>query len=277
MIPSLSELIQEDPCPGRGVLEVGEWSLKKHELLRRYVDASWAARQRWPQRTFIDLFCGPGRVYVKGNQVQTDGGALIAWRQAARRGGKFTRVVVADLDESRVNDCAARLTELDAPVLGICGAAQETIDQVLSEVPQDGLHLAYLDPFNLGDLPFEIIQKLSRYRHIDIVVHFSVMDLQREIGLDFLRDASRFETVAPGWKNHVDVKKLSKEAARMAFVQYWLQLVKSLGFSHSKEMPLITNSRNGPLYRMMFLMRHPLADKLWNDIARGLLSSRQLF
>jgi hypothetical protein len=43
-------------------MEVGAWSEDKHALIRRFVDASWAARTKWPQRTYVDLFSGPGRI-----------------------------------------------------------------------------------------------------------------------------------------------------------------------------------------------------------------------
>jgi len=142
------------------------------------------------------------------------------------------------------------------------------VDQVIALLPQNGLHLAYLDPFNLDHLPISIIQRLASLRNIDIIVHFSVMDLQREIELDFDRDASRLDVFAPDWRQNVDVRTLTKQEARKRFVEYWLGIVRDLGFSCSKEQPLITNSKNGPLYRMMFLLRHPLADRLWNDIAK---------
>lgn len=39
----------------------------------------------------------------------------------------------------------------------------------------------------------------------------------------------------------------------------------------------MTNSKNSPLYRMMFLMRHPLAERLWGEIARGQKPVQDLF
>jgi hypothetical protein len=138
----------------------------------------------------------------------------------------------------------------------------------LGEVKPNGLHLAYLDPFNLEHLPFSVIERLARFKNIDVVVHFSIMDLQRELELDFERDESRLEVFAPGWRFNIDPRTVSKQEARNQFVQYWLSLVNSLGFSCSRERPLMTNSNNGPLYRMMLLMRPPLAEKLWGDIAK---------
>lgn len=257
-----------DPRPGLPVLKIGEWSLEKHDLLRRYVQASWAARQKWSHRSFIDLFCGPGRVLVRERNIETDGGALVAWRQAQRTGGCFTQLIIGDIDPEAASSCRARLEALRAPVEALVGAADSTVDQVLAKVNPNGLHLAYLDPFNLEHLPFSVIERLAKFKNIDIVVHFSVMDLQRELELDFVRDESRFEMFAPGWRYHVDPRMMTKQEARARFVQYWLSLVNSLGFRCSRERPLMTNSNNGPLYRMMFLMRHPLAQKLWDDIAK---------
>ena len=271
------ELLQPDGFPSGKVLEVGDWSIEKHQLLRRYVGASWAVRRKWPKRGFIDLFCGPGRTRIKGTDIETDGGAVVAWRQARSNLVEFTDVIIGDIDQDSLLSCEKRLVALNAPVTALLGPAEQTVDEAIKLLPANGLHLAYLDPFNMEHLPFTVIEKLAKFRNIDIVVHFSVMDLQREIELDFLRDASRFEAFAPGWKRHVDVSGLTKQGARNAFVKHWLSLVESLGFRCSKEMPLMTNSKNGPLYRMMFLMRHPLAEKLWVEIARGQKPVQDLF
>lgn len=261
-------LLQQDPCPGLPILDIGEWSLEKHDLLRKYVDASWAARQKWTHRCFIDLFSGPGRVKVRKSNVVTDGGAVVAWRQASKRDGRFTKVIVGDIDPNALKACKTRLEGLGAPVDALEGPATQTVDQVLRIVNPNGLHLAYLDPYNLEHLPFSVIERLAKFKNIDILVHFSVMDLQRELELDFERDQSRFELFAPNWRKQIDPLSMSKQEARAQFVRYWLSLVDSLGFSCSRERPLMTNSKNGPLYRMMFLMRHKLADKLWTDIAK---------
>jgi three-Cys-motif partner protein len=261
------ELVQPDPCPGLPEIEIGRWSLEKHELLRRYVIASWAARSKWRSRAFVDLYSGPGRVAVRGTELVTDGGALVAWRAAAGTRAPFTRIFVSDIDGAAAKACESRLKALGAPVSSAVGPADQIVSQLGNRIPARGLHLAYLDPFNLEHLPFSIIESLARFRSIDIVVHFSVMDLQREIELDFDRDASRLEAFAPGWRRSVSVRKRTKAQARHDYMMYWLSLVEGVGFKCSRERPLMTNSNNGPLYRMMFLMRHPLPERLWNEVA----------
>src|SRR5689334_17071245 len=97
-----------DPCPDQPILEIGEWSLEKHDLLRKYVSASSRARAKWAQRAFVDLYCGPGRVRVRTKNVQTDGGSLVAWREAVRTRSEFTQIVVADIDPTSVSACSKR-------------------------------------------------------------------------------------------------------------------------------------------------------------------------
>ena len=56
------------------------------------------------------------------------------------------------------------------------------VEQVLAKVNKHAYHFAFLDPFNLGNLSFEVIQKLSRrLKHVDILAHVSVLDLNRNL------------------------------------------------------------------------------------------------
>ena len=57
-----------------------------------------------------------------------------------------------------------RLRKVDAPVFAEPGPATETVDRVLSKLDPYALHFAFLDPYNLGGLPFDIIRKLARLR-----------------------------------------------------------------------------------------------------------------
>lgn len=249
-------------------MEVGEWSEDKHALIRRFVHASWAARANWPQRTYIDLFSGPGKVLVRGNRQIRDGSPLVAWKESEKHGGAFTDLIISDLDPVSASACETRLHALGAPVWAYQGKAASTIDLVLPCLKQGGLHLVVLDPFSMGVLDFSILQKLSRFRRIDIILHFSVMDLQRNIDSEYANTGGLLERFAPDWRFHVQVHGQNREGARTAYINYWTGLVKNLGFQVANRAPLFTNSHNGPLYRLVLLYRHPLAEKLWNDVAR---------
>ncbi len=273
--------IQPDPCPelmvergpdGRGV---GSWvPTQKHKLLCVYLYASCNAWKKWPNRSFIDPFAGPGRVQVAGESVTRDGGAVIAWRALAEKKTPFTQVLVGDLEPERARACEKRLQALGAPVHSYAGEAVKTIKNMVAAVLRGSLTLAYLDPYNLELLAFSIIEELAKLK-VDLAINFSTMDLQRNADLEFDPNRARFDDTAPGWREDSLIRSASKQNVKLAFFHYWCGLVQSLGFTHSKEMPLITNNRGHGIYRMVFFARHDLPTRIWGDVARG--PNRQLF
>ena len=135
--------------------------------------------------------------------------------------------------------------------------------------------MAYIDPYNLELLAFSIIQELSKLKKVDLAINFSTIDLQRNADLEFDPTRARFDDTAPGWRQERAVLSASKQNVKLAFFNYWCELVRGLGFDHSKEMPLITNNRGRGIYRMVFFARHDLPTRIWGDVARG--PNRQLF
>jgi hypothetical protein len=51
----------------------------------------------------------------------------------------------------------------------------------VSAINPRGLHLAFLDPFNLAQLPFSIIEKMLKVQRMDMIIHVSLQDLQRNL------------------------------------------------------------------------------------------------
>lgn len=274
--------LEPDPCPGlvveRGPKDegVGSWvPEQKHTLLAKFLGGTRAARAKWSQRVLIDPFCGPGRIQVKNEPVTRDGGAVVAWRQSVRDRVPFTQVLVADLDGERADACRQRLEALSAPVKAFVGPASETAKEMARMVPPTALVLGYVDPYNLEYLSFDIIRALGGLKRIDFVVHFSTMDLQRNVEMELDPTRARFDEAAPGWREKVDVRGLSKTALRQAFFDYWTSLVEGLGFTLSNQPPLVRGDRNEPLYRLLSFSRHPFANGIWDDVAKS--ENRELF
>jgi three-Cys-motif partner protein len=267
-----------DPADGMNAMVVGSWSQQKHQKLTEYIDASRGARKRWPHRCYIDVFCGPGRVVERGSRIFRDGGAVAAWKASCLHADStFSELFIGDLHEESVELSQRRLAALGAPVRSFVGPALTTVHQIVPILPR-GLHFAFLDPYNAEHLDFEIIRTLSTVSRIDILVHFSVMDIQRNIDWEAANSGSRLERVAPGWKTHVDLTRMSKRAFVNAFLDYWKALVqRETRMTAADIMPLITNSNKGPLYRLIMLKRHQLAEKLWNDVGRENKEQKDLF
>lgn len=218
---------------------------------------------------YIDLFCGPGRIQVKGESMTRPGGAQVAWQHSLLDDVAFTSCLVGDLDAARASACAERLRAIGAPATAFPGAAESTVDQVLGTIPKGALCLAYLDPYNLQYLSFNVIEKLARLQFVDFAVHFSTMDLRRNVLMEYNPERARFDDAAPGWRQHVDPLAFVRGDADEAFFDYWCGLVRGLGFSISRRMPLVRDEGNRPLYHLVFFSRHELPNRIWGDVAQG--------
>jgi three-Cys-motif partner protein len=248
--------------------EVGAWILDKHNYLRRYVDISRGARKKFlgarkAGATFIDLFSGTGRARIRETGQWIDGSAVAAWRMAQEGGAAFSEVLIADIDEERRRACAERLRRLAAPVRELAGSAIEAAKEAVATVNPHGLHFAFLDPYNLGELDFSIIQTLSKLKRIDMLIHVSAMDLQRNLGRNVAAVAGVFDTFAPGWRNAVNINASQQEIRRQVF-EYWRDQVFALGTGTANDVRLITGENNQRLYWLLLAAKHELARKFWN-------------
>lgn len=266
--------VHPDPCPEllveRGYEQsgVGNWVPRsKHLLLYKYLDGTRRMWREWPNRTYIDPFCGPGRVQVKGESFTRDGGALVAWR-ALSSIAPFTQMLVGDLDANRSSACQSRLLNLGATVKAFTGPAAETIHEMVKATPRGSLCLAYIDPYSLERLDFSILRALAGLR-VDLVINFSTMDLQRNVELELDSTRARFDGTAPGWRDLDGIRATNKIGMQRALFEHWRALVGGLGFPHSEEMPLIPNDQGHGIYRMLFFSKHPSPRRVWSDIARS--------
>lgn len=252
---------------------VGAWAKEKHEYLCRYVDISRGVRAKFngPRNagaTFIDLFCGPGRCQIKGTKEFIDGGAVAAWKQSVASKAPYTRVIVADLDGDRRGAAVERLQRLGAPVVEFPGAALGAVEALVETLGSEALHFAYLDPYALGALDFRIIETLSRLKRMDLLIHVSKMDMQRNFARNFLaEDESAFDLFAPGWRARVPELGRDQSAARAQVVEFWRGKVAALGIWPSTDMTLITGAGNQHLYWLLLAARHELAHKFWKVAA----------
>lgn len=201
----MGDLVEADD--GLPAEVVGPWAKEKHELLCKYIQISSATRRKYlpPHNQggagYVDLFCSTGRCWLKDTNEWIDGSAVAAWKRSVDNETPFTRVIIADADEERLNACADRLARLGAPVVATVGLAKDTAFWARQRIPPHGLNFAFLDPYSLGALDFEIIKTLALIKRMDMLVHVSTMDLQRNQDLYLSADASAFDAFAPGWRD----------------------------------------------------------------------------
>jgi three-Cys-motif partner protein len=254
--------------------EVGKWVEEKHFFITEYVKLSHGARRQFigptdAGATYIDLFCGPGQARIKDSKQYVDGAAVAAWKAAKARGSPFTSVYIADRDAERRDHCAMRLRALDAPVTELAGTATDAVQVLAATLPRDGLHFAFIDPYSLGSLSYEILRCLAQFRRMDILVLISAMDLFRNIDQQSSDEAWEFDEFAPAWREHVRID-LPQPERRALVMEYWAWRVRmELGLNSSSEMHPVKNSVNRLIYWLLLLHRHKLAEKFWKIVLKG--------
>lgn len=262
---NVGKLVQGDD--GLPAEDVGPWIRDKHEKLCRYIDISSAARRKFlgPDKggaVYIDLFCGPGRACIRGTDF-VDGSCLAAWRQSVASRAPFSQVLIGDLDEERLNAATLRLQKAGAPVQAFSGAAVDTVRQMIAQSSVHSLFFTFLDPFSLGALDFSIFRTLAQRKRMDVLVHLSKMDLQRNLGRNIAAEESALDAFAPGWREFVALEQRDR-GIRTEIIEYWKDLVSKAGFSASPNMQLLKGSQDQHLYWLLLVASHALAHRFWN-------------
>ena len=273
--------MEEDELP---IADVGEWALEKHERLKKYVDITRAPRRKYTVPTaafpsvagaaYIDLFSGPGRARVRETGELIDGSPLVAFKAAQLSGVQYSDIHLGDLDGSYVAAAAMRIKEAGGFAHAHIGTAEETATKIVSALNPKGLHFAFLDPFNLEALTFETIRVLSRLEHVDLLLHVSIQDLQRNSDRYTGLEASQFDAFAPGWREAVDLNQ-SVASFRAAMIAYWQSLIGELGFAGSR-VEQVVGSKRQRLYWLAYFSRHPLGNDMWDKI-RNLSGQGEMF
>jgi three-Cys-motif partner protein len=249
---------------------VGPWVREKHARLEKYIGISRAVRKKFvgpgnAGATYIDLFCGPGRARIKDTNEVVHGSPLVAWHASVSGGAPFTQIHIADADSELLRAAEFRLNRADAPVFSEVGQGFDTVDRVLAKLDRYALHFAFLDPFNLDSLSFEIIRKLAQLKHMDILIHVSVQDMQRNLDKYVAMEGSPLDSFAPGWRDHVDVRR-PQSVVRTMILEHWRNLLRAEGMTAAETFEKVTGPSKQPLYWLAFAAKHDLPLEFWEKI-----------
>jgi three-Cys-motif partner protein len=260
-----AEPVSVDPADGLPVLQVGPWSAEKHDYLRRYITATKAARARFLPpagpggAAFIDLFAGPGRAQVRGRKDIIDGSPLIAARHSD---APFTDILLCELEPANAAALRQRLGD-DPRVHVFEGDCNREIGRGASAIPPHGLNLALVDPFGITPLHFETLAMLARFERMDILLHFPTNDLVRNLRQHAARISAFLGTES--WKSRVtepsDVLKLL-DVLREQLLPFGYQKAEV------RYEPLLKNTKNAPLYHLVLVAKHGLAERIWQSVIR---------
>jgi three-Cys-motif partner protein len=100
---------------------------------------------------------------------------------------------------------------------------------------------------------------------MDMLIHVSAQDLQRNLDRYTSEGDTRLEVFAPGWRNSVNLNQ-SQSAIRASLLNYWLDKIKKLGVAPAQGVALVSGEKNQRLYWLVFVSRSDFATRLWEDI-----------
>lgn len=250
------------------VQDVGVWAVDKHDLIRKYIDASAGPRGGFlkPGRGrppggagYVELFAGPGRARVRETKEFIPGSPFLALDHMKQ---PFTKVVLVELDDENVQALKARTAKYGSRVEVLQGDCNEVIDEVVRRVPRFGLNLAVIDPYGLEPLRFSTISKLASLDRMDLIIHFPVGDMKRNI----VQDTRYAEWIDRAVGTHVEITKLSDIPKLIDTLRSQL---KPFGYDQEqvRSQP-ICNSKKVPLYYLVYISKHKTGSNIWKSITK---------
>jgi three-Cys-motif partner protein len=244
-----------DPDDGLIVDEVGPWATEKHDRLKRYIDASRGARMRFlPPKgagaAYIELFCGSGRSLIRDTSHLIDGSPVVAYKAAQASNAPFSELHLNDIDPAKVAAAKMRIEEIGGAVVDHSGIADVIVDRIVHAISPYGLHFTFIDPYNLEQLPFSIIEKLASVQRMDMLIHVSVQDLQRNLD-DYSLPGGVFDSFIPGWREKVNQNQ-AINPLRASLLECWLNKIRSLGTTPAQGIELVAGPRGQRLYWLVF-------------------------
>lgn len=190
--PQLCELVAIDD--GLPVRSAGQWTKDKLFFWNRYLEITTSAMvgsRHWAAVVYVDLFAGPGVLQLRDSGQRIPGSVVLA----ANTPKPFDRLLVCEKDQDIAAACEARLkasgvANRSSVFVGDCN---ERISDLVREIPDRSLTLAFVDPEGLH-VHFDTLLALARDRRVDLLILLAdKMDAVRNIARYYNRESPNLD------------------------------------------------------------------------------------
>ena len=253
---------------------IGSWGEEKYRLLSLYSQMFAASmKNKWECRVYIDLFAGCGRSRVTGTNKIVAGSPIVALNVEPT----FDKYILCEKDANKLSALQTRVLR-DYPKANVefqAGDANEYVDQIIKKIPQYAkdfkvLSFCFVDPYNLKDLAFRTIDRISS-RFVDFMVLIATdMDAARNVSTYELTQNTVVESFLglPEWRAEWRIAK----SRRGSFSSYLMER-----FSNQMEarryirVPIEdtrlvrSTEKNLPLYRLALFSRSERGKSHWEQ------------
>jgi three-Cys-motif partner protein len=271
------------PIPSDGREDIiGKWSLEKLELLPKYLSGYLRilTKQTWCRGyEYIDAFAGTGKPKTKDEQKYVDGSPRIALGLAP----SFTQYHFIEQADWR----AKKLEKLRAefPTHGITiyhGDCNKILrEQILPQLSYSSKKraIAFVDPFGM-QFEWETMEDLAQTKTVEVILNFPVMAINRGVlrkHPEMISKAGR-ERLDRFWGTKDWTVDLYMEERTLFGIEtvkrphsgkeFGYAFKKRLGeiFRHCSIPILMANSKNAPLYCMLFAGHNETGKKIAEGI-----------
>ena len=286
-------LLPEDD--GLPIRIFGPWTSEKLDYLRRYITIFETSMhgKPWRQRNYIDLYAGSGKYRATENGNVYLGSALVALTTER----PFTNYYFFDSSAGNIDALKARTKELPYHIEYGVGNANQISQQVVSQIQEidnqklpgkwSSLNLAFLDPDGL-ELEWSTVQRLASLYTMDLIIYYSQYGLninfkncyqaKDETDIDRFFGTDEWRKIYERWKSKVSISGIHRE-----LIDLYKGKLSALGYTdiHDQEAgcePIMRNTKQAPLYRLIFASKHKRGQDFWNKVTeRDLYGNKRLF
>lgn len=272
-------------CP-RGALpvrrdEIGPWSEQKIEIVRKYAQAYCRilkAQGRF-ETIYIDAFAGAGVARSKTTGEDILGSAL----QVLSVQPPFDEYHLVDLDGEKIDELRRRVQDRPNVHTYHADCNEVLCRTILPSVRYEDYRRAFclLDPYGLH-LDWEVFHSAGQMKTVEILVNFSVMDLNMNCGLKNPHGITTAQALRltrfwgdESWRDVVhtthlpqpnlfgEPEKAPNEAIAEAFRE---RLRRAAGFKYVAPPLPMHNSRGAPVYYLVFASPNPNGEKIARQV-----------
>lgn len=269
------------------------WAATKLDYLARYLAIFTTSMREKPWRAlnYIDLFAGPGKCQEENGNVLL-GSPLLALNTLK----PFDHYFFVDLEPDNIQALQQRCqsSPYAERVQYFTEDCNEAVHRITEEIRRlddrylqgqwSCLNLAFLDPEGL-EVQWETVKALAQVR-TDLIIHYSQMGIQRNLPKEI---DSPTETAidrffgTPTWRE-IYQRESKNLGLYGALISFYKQNLCALGYAEVKSedelfrAPLMRNTKNAPLYCLIFASKHSLGEKFWREVTnRDVHGQQRLF
>jgi three-Cys-motif partner protein len=242
-----------------------------------YADiVSMAMAGKFPALAWVELFAGPGRLWVAPRSAYIDGSPVRAMN--VRR--PYDLYVFNDLDPQCIGALTPRVkTRRGVQVLGEDANSQALADYLIATIPKTALVVLYGDPAGLH-LHFSTLARLANhFPYLDLLLNFPVKQIIRALRGEAGRASAAGQTAPPDVRKAAAVLGCDDPMSLICgtnktwgpTIRAWFEnRLRGIGYEHFQTQPINTHERNAAIYDLMIASRSARAVEFFNQaVLRG--------